>query len=99
MQKFRIGRRLRLKCRFTVSDTLTDPTAITFRMVTSAGTTNYTYGSDAELVKEGTGIYYVDWTVATASAHSWWMKGTGTVVAVEVSSDAGLSFEGEALPF
>ncbi len=47
-----------------------DPNALTFAVTTpAAATTTYTYGTDAELVKSATGIYYVDYTFATAGMY------------------------------
>ncbi|MGD9879036.1 MAG: hypothetical protein AB7E70_20935 [Hyphomicrobiaceae bacterium] len=59
-----------------------DPTAVTFRIMEPDGTeTTYVYGTDAELVKAGTGDYYVHWTCAKEGRHSYRFEGTGTVTA------------------
>jgi hypothetical protein len=76
-----IGDKRRLTVTFTNSaGTDTDPTAVIFKIRLPDGTvTSYTYGTDAELVKSATGIYYVDWTIAAGGRHSWRFEGTGTV--------------------
>jgi len=52
-----------VKCRGTFTDedgVAVDPDAVLFQLRTPPGVyTTYTYGVDAELVKEGVGIYYV----------------------------------------
>jgi hypothetical protein len=53
--------------------------------------TTYTYGTDAEVQKTGTGAYYLD--VACAAAGTYWVRweGTGAVIAaVEDTWDVAL---------
>lgn len=71
----------RLTVTFTnSSDANTDPTAVSFAMREPDGTvTSYVYTTDVELVKQATGIYYVDWPFAKQGRHSWRFVGTGTV--------------------
>ena len=64
--------------------TLTDPTTVTFKVRAGDGsTTTYLYGTDAQLVKASTGVYYVLWTIASNRRHFYKFTGTGTVAAVE----------------
>lgn len=64
--------------------TLTDPTTITFKVKNPAGsTTTYVYGTDAQLVKIGTGRYRVDVTANAAGLWTYRFEGTGAVVAAD----------------
>ena len=84
MNAYTVGTLVRLQATFTVSGTVTDPTAVTFKLRDPIGTvTTYVYGTDAQLVKSATGVYYVDYTTAAEGLHAWRMTGTGTVVAAE----------------
>lgn len=77
-----IGDMVKLQSTFTVSDVATDPTTITFTLREPNNTvTTYVYGTDSQLVKSGTGIYYVNWTVRMSGKHRWRMVGTGACVA------------------
>jgi hypothetical protein len=63
----------------TAAGVATDPTAVLFSIKNPAGTTTtYTYGTDAQLVKSTTGIYYVD--VNVNAVGTWYYKfySTGT---------------------
>lgn len=84
MNAYTLGTQVRLSATFTVSGTATDPTAVTFKIrEPDATVTTYVYGTDAELVKSSTGVYYVDYTTAAEGIHAWRMVGTGTVIAAE----------------
>lgn len=66
------------------SDTLTDPSTITFKFEDPSGTeTTYVYGIDAELVKDGTGEYHADISTDESGTWSWRFIGTGTVEQVD----------------
>lgn len=81
MNSYTLGTQIRLSATFEVSDTPTDPTAVTFKVRVPAGTiTTYVYGVDAQLVKASTGVYYVDYTPAAEGIHAWRMAGTGACV-------------------
>jgi hypothetical protein len=63
-----------------------DPTTVTFKlMAPDRTTTTYVYGTDAQVVKESVGDYYVD--VVPTQAGRWWYQwlstGTGTATATE----------------
>ena len=82
---YEVGDARRLQGTFTdINDAAADPTTVTFKIKppTAANVTTYVYGTDAEVVKSATGVYYVDWTIAEVGTHSWYMKGTGAVIAV-----------------
>lgn len=65
----------------------TDPTTVTFRIRIGSGTpTVYVYGTNAQLVKAGTGDYYVDWTIAAEGRHHYRFEGTGAVIAAAEQS-------------
>ena len=85
-----IGDKVRLRGVFTDpndSDAKKDPTAIHLRYRDPSGNlTERTFGVDAELVKEATGIYYEDVTLDESGIWSWKMLGTGAVVAAEETS-------------
>lgn len=75
---YHIGDLRVLSAQFRVGTTLTDPSALTFEMLEPDGVkTTYTQGVDAELVKDGTGQFHVDWTIAKAGRHFIRWAGTG----------------------
>jgi hypothetical protein len=62
----------------TAAGVATDPTAVNFRVKTPAGTvTTYVYGTDAELVKASTGVYYVDVSLTMAGSWTYRFYSTG----------------------
>ena len=68
----------------TASGTDTDPTAVYFKFTNPAGTTTtYEYGTDAEVVKSATGVYYVDIDCSAAGVYLWRFYSTGTGQASE----------------
>lgn len=83
MATYDVGDKIRLTTTFTnLAGSATGPTAVTFKMLLPSGsTTTYVYGTDAELVKSSTGVYYVDWTFTVADTHRYRFAGTGTVTA------------------
>lgn len=59
-----------------------DPTAVTFRLRLPNGTlVNYTYGTDAQLTKDSTGVYSVIYTASAAGIYTYYFRGTGAVQA------------------
>lgn len=84
MNSYTLGQMVRLTATFAVSGANTDPTTVTFKVRAPSGTiTTYLYGTDSQLVKSATGVYYVDYTTAAEGIHAWRMAGTGTCVAAE----------------
>ena len=90
MAAFQQGQLVRLSVAFTVASTATDPTAVTLKIRTpSNSTVTYTYGTDGALVKDSTGNYHLDYTVAAKGLHIYRWAGTGAVVAAEEGSFTG----------
>jgi len=84
---YKQGQKVRASCTFAVDDVATDPTTVTAKVMDPSGNvTTYVYGTDAELVRDGTGIYHLD--VVTDEEGEWRFRfeGTGTCTAVEESS-------------
>ena len=81
-----------LSAAFTVATVATDPTTLTFKMREPDGTvTTYVSGTDAELVKDSTGNFHVNWPIAKVGKYYYRWIGTGAAA----ESDTG---EFEALP-
>ena len=87
-----VGDVIRVTGTFAVDDVNTDPTTIVFKYATPSGTiTTLTSGTDAEVVKSATGVYYVDITTTQHGVYRTEWTGTGTVRAadgVEFTVDA-----------
>lgn len=85
MSQYDIGDRRKLVCEVRDEDNvLTDPTVLTFKMLEPDEVeTEYVYGTDAEVVKDSTGIYHVYWDCTQQGVHYWRYEATGTVVAAE----------------
>jgi hypothetical protein len=57
--------------------TIVDPATLRFRFKNPAGTiTTYIYGTDAQLVRSATGVYYVQLLCESAGFWSWEYKAT-----------------------
>lgn len=69
----------RLKATFTDSaGAPADPDGVQFTLRTPGGVqTSYVYLTDAQLVKDSTGVYHVDWTVNDTGRHHYRFAGTG----------------------
>ena len=84
-----LGSQLYISGSFTsAAGDLVDPTGVLFKYKLSNGsTTTLTYGVDAALVKDGTGLYHVYFTPGTAGTYyfRWETTGTTTVGAYEGS--------------
>jgi hypothetical protein len=75
-----IGDLVRCTGTFASSGTNVNPDAIMFKVKTPAGVvTTLTYGTDAALVRDSTGVYHVDVSVAEAGEYEYrfWSTGTG----------------------
>ena len=84
---YKKGQKVRVRCTFTVDGVPTDPTTITCKIMDpSRNVTPYVYGTDGELVRDGTGVYHVD--VVTDETQEWNFRfeGTGICTAVEEST-------------
>ena len=76
-----VGDVVRCTGTFTDADgTAQNPTAVSFavRAPSATAATVYAYGTDAEVVRSATGVYYVD--VSITGAGTWWYRfyATGT---------------------
>lgn len=82
-----LGQEVRVKATFTdMDDAPVDPTVATIIIRSPNGAeTSYIYGDDVEVVKESTGIYYVDF-VPTAAGY-WRSRGKGTGAATGAGED------------
>lgn len=79
-----IGDKIRETCTFkNASSAVADPTAVKCHKEIPAGTvTTYTYAaSSGDIVKSGTGVYYLDITTTGKGKYEVRWTGTGTVVA------------------
>ena len=62
----------------------TDPTGVTFSLKTPDGiVTMYVYGTNSELAKVSTGVYYVDVTPTISGRHIFRWAATGDLVTAE----------------
>ena len=67
--------------------TAIDPAAVFFETIAPDGVrTSYTYGTDAEVVKSSTGVYYVDVDCNQSGVWEYRMYGTGTGQAADNQS-------------
>lgn len=82
---FDVGDLARLDAEFSdLAGAPIDPTTVTFKIKEPDNTvTTYVFGTDAELVKDATGLYHVDWPVTQSGAHNWRYESTGTGQAAE----------------
>lgn len=83
MNQYQPGDAVRCSVEFRNLDgTLADPSTVVakYRNGTGAVTTK-TYGSDAEVVRDATGLYHID--ISPDAAGTWYYRfaGTGTVIA------------------
>lgn len=78
------GDRIRLKTStaFNVDGVATDPTTITVQIKKPDGTVlTYVYGVDAEVVRDGVGLYHVDINLDQVGTWYYRFAGTGACVA------------------
>lgn len=87
-----IDSRPKLRALFTVSGVLTDPTTLGFKIENPTGSAaTYIYGTNAELIREATGIYYVNFVMNTSGSWAFKFSGQGACYAAgeaEVSVNA-----------
>ena len=79
---------IRLSAAFTdaLTNAALDPTAVTLkirRRAKGVTTTTYTYGVDAGLVRDGVGLYHLDYTPTAAGDYYYRFTGTGAAQAAE----------------
>jgi hypothetical protein len=82
MQVYDIGDRRKLSCEIRNEDgDLTDPTTLTFTMrEPDDAVTQFVYGTDTEVVRDGQGVFRVYWDCELAGFHNWRFEADGTVV-------------------
>lgn len=84
---YMVGQAVRLSVAFkNASNVATDPTAVTVRYRNPAGTTtSKVYGTDAEVIKDSTGNYHIDVSIASGQHGEWWHRweGTGAITAAD----------------
>jgi len=88
MATYDIGDTIRLASEFAQSSgTATDPTTVTLRVKSPAGTTAvYTYSSPVTSIdRTAAGAYYYDLTITEAGTWTYRWEGTGTVATAEES--------------
>ena len=74
-----VGDLIRVYCMFVVANAPTDPTTVTFRYKTPGGVvTSYVYLTDAAVVKDSVGRYYVDVSVTSGGTWTVRWESTGT---------------------
>ncbi len=81
-----IGDLVRCTGTFASSGANVNPAAVMFKVRAPSGlVTTYTYGVDAELVRDATGVYHVDVSASDAGtwAYKFWSTGTGQAAAEE----------------
>lgn len=78
-----VGDRRKLSCEIRDEDgALADPDYLTFAVREPDGAvTVYRYLTDAELVRESTGRFYVYWDCALAGVHHYRFEATGAIMA------------------
>lgn len=78
--------RLRATFRDFVTKNYVDPTTLTFKFKYPDGTKiSYVYGTNPELVKESTGIYYVIMDVTSSGVYFYRFEASGTFKAASES--------------
>lgn len=82
---FQVGDKVRLSAAFTDIDELpSDPGGVRFTVREPGGVrTSYVYGSEAELVKDSTGNYHVDWLTTKPGRHRYGFYGITSGQAVD----------------
>jgi hypothetical protein len=82
--KYFIGEVVTLSGAFTnPAGAAVDPSVVTFNLREPDATfTAFVFGVDAELIRDGIGLYHVDWTTAKVGSHCWGLAGTGTAQAI-----------------
>ena len=84
VKRFDIGDVVKTSGSFKVSTILTDPSTVYFAYSTpSRNSGSYLYGTDTELVRSGTGRYYVNIPASEAGTWRWRFVGTGSAAVTE----------------
>lgn len=87
MANYTLGNVIKLAANFKANSADVDPTTITFKLKDPLGViTTYIYGTNAELVKESTGDYYVHYTPLVEGRHTYRFSSGTTYIAAEEST-------------
>lgn len=79
-----IGDLRRLSVNIQAAGVDADPTGLAFTITEPDGVaTTWTYGTDAQVVKDSVGDYHADWPVAKPGRHFWRWAATGAAVGAE----------------
>lgn len=83
-----VGDRVRLSIEIRDTDVegdpLTDPDFLRFTMKEpNGGLTEFIFGQDAEVVKDGVGLYHVAWDITQAGTHWSRFAASGSIGAAE----------------
>lgn len=83
-----IGDVIRIKANVINSaNVAVDPNTVIFKILEPTNTTTtYTFGVNAQLVKDNTGNYHVDWHVDVSGIHIYNFRGNGAANAAEEAS-------------
>lgn len=80
------GTLVRISATFTVSGAATDPTTVTLKVRSPAGTVStYTYGA-GQVTKDSVGNYHKDVDASTSGRWLYRWEGTGTAQAADESA-------------
>lgn len=86
MTQVYLGSSLTVTGTFTVtsSGALVDPTNVTVKYIENGGTAvEKVYPTDAEIVKDSTGVYHMDIPTTKVGQVKGWMKGSGNLDIIE----------------
>jgi hypothetical protein len=83
-ETYDVGDLVRLGAAFTKSGVATDPTTLTLKIRTPGGvTTTYTYPTDAQLSRDGPGLYHLELALGASGTWVYRWAGTGAAQAAE----------------
>lgn len=79
MNTYDVGDQIRITATFTdIDGAAVDPATLQFKFKTpGSAITTYVYGVDAQIVKSGVGVYYVDVPIDASGTWSYRFAGTG----------------------
>lgn len=74
------GQQVTISGTFTVAGTYTDPNTASLTItVPGSGNVTYSYPADGEVVRDDTGLYYVNYTLTHPGLHRFYWYATGGV--------------------
>ena len=81
MESFDVNQNIKLMGTFTLGGVATDPTDVSLKVLDPDGTETTYLFSEAELTRDGAGIYSLELVVALEGVYHYGWQGTGTVQA------------------